>query len=421
MRSPFLRVYLGKQDGKEISSWVRSLKFEDSIGKDNKVTISVFQRHVMDLLDDKVIKEKGEVWFQFGFVEGAASEMHRAKIADVNVTYGATIDLEISAVDKGNIMKKSTSTKVWSGKTTKQIVTEIAHRYGMEVEMNFNGQVWKSLPQGNKNDLEFLQFLAKREEGGKYSVFVRGNTLYFVERGLSKTSTWTIIYKQDSELISFKPRWKEQAASGAPNSVTVAGNNVAGEEVNPKKDQSDTSLGEKRVIIDTSANVLGIVQDGVATAYTGHDANGEVTSVSPASAIKTTGKKIVTAVENAGEAKALGHHEQNKAALKVLTATLELNGNALIKPDQIITIGGVHPSHEGNWYVESITHSLDGNKYTCSLELNRNASKTGKTEAKKKNKTEGPEQPKNVTKKVIIDASTGKPLGLQSGDNVSKL
>lgn len=425
MRSPYVKVYLGRDGGKDISSWIEQLKFEDSVSKDNKVTFTIFQHGVNDLLDDQVIRDKGEVFFQFGYVEGAASELHRAKITDVNVTYGTTVRLEIEALDKGNVMKKSTATTVWKNVTTKQIAQKIADRYGMDLEMNFTGQTWKSLPQGGKDDLSFLQFLAKREEGGKYSVFIRGNTLYFAERGLKKDSAWTVIYGQDQDLISFKPRWKEKSASGGVNSVTVKSNDVAGEEVSPKKKQTDASLGEKRVIIDTDANVLGITQDQVSTAFTGaKDAFGEVTKVDPKSAVKTTGKAIVTAVENQTEAKNLGHHEQNKAALKVLTATLDIKGNPSIKPDQVITVGGVHKSHAGNWYVESITHTVDGGgggKFMSSVELNRNASKQGKTEAEKKNTTKGPEQQKKVVKKVIINADTGEPLGVQEGDQVSKL
>lgn len=422
MRSPFLRVYLGKDGGKDISEWIHSLRYEDGTGKDNQVTLNVHQAHVNEVLDEQVITQKGEIFFRFGYLEGTVSEVHRAKIMDVNVDYAATIVVEIVALDKGNLMKKGASAEVWTNVTTKQIAQKIAGRYGLELSMSFSGRKWESIPQGNRDDMEFLKYVVRREEGGKYGVFVRNNTLYVGERGTSKASSLTIVYRDNEDLISFKIRHKEKESNGAPNSVTVASNDLAGEEASPRSGQSDTTLGEARVIISEGAEVLGIQKDGVVSQFTGaFDSSGEVTKIDPKAVVKTVGRKVLGAVETPKEAKNLAHHMQNRAALKVMTATLEIHGNPLIVPDTVITMAGLHKIHEGNWYVVTVTHTVDAHQYLTTCELSRNATRKGEVKGEKKNKTTGPDRKQDSNRRIVIDASTGDPLGVNTGDSTTPL
>ena len=422
MKSPFVKAYLGKDGGKDISSWIRSLRYEDGVGKDNKVTMSIHQANVNDVLDDQVVLKKGEVFFRFGYLEGPMSELHRAKIMDVNVDYGPTITVEIIALDKGNAMKKGGSSEVWVNMTTKAIAKKIAARYGMELEMGFEGKKWGSLPQANRTDLEFLQYVVRREEGGKYGVFVRNNTLYVAERGLGKESSMTIVYSASNELMSFKVRYKEKESSGAVNSTTVSSNNLAGEEVSPRAQQSDVGLGDARVLISEAGEVLGVQKDDVVREFRGaFDSDGEVTKVDPRSVVKTTGRKIIAGVGDAVEARNLGHSVQNSSALKVMTATLEMDGNPLLVPDTVITMAGLHRVHDGNWYVETVSHTVDSQRYLTSTELNRNATKSGEVKAEKRNKTVGPDKKEEVVRKMVIDADTGDVLGVESGGKTSSL
>lgn len=63
--------------------------------------------------------------------------------------------------------------------------------------------------------------------------------------------------------------------------------------------------------------------------------------------------------------------KQNK--LKELTATLEVEGNSLLRADTIIYIQGVADIHEGQWYVTKVSHSISNSGYKTSLELKKNA------------------------------------------------
>lgn len=423
MKSPILRVYLGKDTGKDISSWVEDLDYEDTIEKDAKLTLKIFQDRVDDVLDDPVIKAKGDVYFQFGFMEGPMSEIHIAKIQNVDTTYSNAISVELVAFSKGNVMKKSTATTVWAGMTTKQIAAKIAMTYGLDLSMPFDGKKWDSLPQGNKSDMGLLKYIVNREKGGKYIVFVRNNTLYVAERGLGKTSALTLTYKgvADDEWLSCEMKWKESSPdSAAVGSADIAGNDVAGATATPDS-QTDTSTAQGRITIDVAdGSIFGRTSGDSSTPFGAVDNFGEIISAPAASTFKQVGKKVVTAVADTGEGSDMAHGLQNKAVLRVLTMTLTIEGQPLLKPDNIVTIAGVNRAHEGNWYVHSIHHKVGNGRYDSTIEGQRNASKVGGVGADKVNKTVGPNEKKDIVK-IIIDAIDGDVLGKSSDDHSSPL
>ncbi|MCU0362794.1 MAG: hypothetical protein MUE32_05500, partial [Bacteroidales bacterium] len=63
----------------------------------------------------------------------------------------------------------------------------------------------------------------------------------------------------------------------------------------------------------------------------------------------------------------------DKAKMKVLTATLETEGFALIGSGSIITIQNVGERHKGNWWVETVEHNISKNGYITTFSLLRNA------------------------------------------------
>lgn len=438
VKSPTLKVYLGHDGGKDISTWISRLDYEDTSTKDSKLTLSIYQERYNDLLDDAVIQKKGDIYFQFGFLEGPMSEMHRAKITDVNVEYGAVITITLVSMDRGNVMKKSSSNKVWKKKTTKEIATEIAGRYGLELDMPFNGKTWDSLPQGHKSDMDFLRNIVTREKDGKYRMFIRNNVLYVAERGTGKASVQTFTYKADQSMLSFKVSWKEASKDSAKTKKVKVGPD--GKPATPDK-QTDTSTDDRRVSISSegvasaldqfgeslsnSTNLLGIGSGSAST-------NTPPTTSTPGilDAFKSTvsplvdsilGKNVPTATKDTGEASDLGHSLQNKATHKVITGDLTIEGNPLLKPDQVITISGVHVSHAGNWYIQGLKHSVSKQEYITNVDLSRNAAKVGGVKADKANKTVGPDQKENTVKNYIIGGSSGTVLSVDSENHSSPL
>lgn len=407
MKAPLIRVYLDKEGTDEVSGWVTSFDFEDSTEKDNKLVLRIHQDRVNDMLDKPAIRDRGMVYFKWGYMEGPTSELQQGKISDVNVTYGNTIDLELVILDRGNAMKKGASKQVWKGLTTRQIATQLAERNGLTLEMPFEGKKWDDVPQAGKSDMKLLQYLVGREKGGKYITYVRNSTLYVVERGTAKPSSVTLTYKKDPELVSLRVRWVEKSAKGAVNAAEVSGNDTPAQTADARAGQTDTTLDKYRVLINAAGEAVATTAGGFARSMT--DPYGEVNKSDPKQRTRPVGTKTAQPTKDVEEAKAMAHKRNNRAAIRVLQVTLEMWGNPLILPDQVITLAGVHTSHEGNWYVHSVRHSIRaGERYMSTLELGRNAARrndgNNSTEATKKNNTVGPNEVSTNVSNLVIDA-----------------
>ena len=75
-----------------------------------------------------------------------------------------------------------------------------------------------------------------------------------------------------------------------------------------------------------------------------------------------------------------------KATLKVLAGTLTVEGNPMLKPNEIVTIENVAKRHSGNWLTEKVTHDISaGGTYTCTVDVVKNG--TQKETSSKKQTT----------------------------------
>lgn len=425
MKSPIVRVYMDKEGTRDISSWVASFQYEDATDKDNQLTLRIHQDRADAVLDDPTVVAKGMVYFQWGYMEGPISPTHVGRITDVNVDYTETITVTLQILDLGHAMKKGLSTEVWQGVTTRQIAARIAERHGLTLDMEFEGRMWSSLAQGNRSDMQLLQYIVSREKGGKYIHYVRGGVLSIVERGTGKQSRRTYTYRKDNEVISIRVKWEEKTADPATNSSQVAGNTTPGQEADPKKGQTDVSTGENVVtvgeggvegfrspFIDATFPTLGDVREAVS----------ELMGQDPKN--KKVGKKSVAPTGSVDEAKSLAHGKQNKAKIRVVKATMEVHGEPELAPDQVITLAGLHRSHEGNWYIHSVRHNIQGRgRYTTTLELGRNAGPRPKgtewntgdaVKADKANVAPGPFDKFGGVPRRVVDEN-GKPIPYTPG------
>lgn len=106
---------------------------------------------------------------------------------------------------------------------------------------------------------------------------------------------------------------------------------------------------------------------------------------------------------DAKNADALSNFSADIKTRKVLTGMLVLEGNPNLVEGSIITIQNVMAIHEGNWFVESVVHTLgDGKEYISELKLYRNASEVPTTtvynqvDPSKVNKAAGKNKPESL-------------------------
>jgi len=402
IKSPYYKVYIGDRD---ITRYVESITYEDATEEDNIITLKIDQDYALQLADDPDFVTGKIVAFQFGFMGGAVSQLHKSKVTDIKHTYRERVMMTMKCLDLGTTVKKTTSQKIWENKTSSQIAEAIASKYGFDKEIKTTSKVWENLPQGNKSDLEFLKYIAAREGQGNLVVFIRNNTLYFVERGLKEDSKVTFTYGYgDGEMVSFEPTQKESTKKAVSNQTAIT-------KVDEKTGKVTTTVVDNTTEEDTGSTEL----------YKFDADNGD--NLGEISEDNTTvGKQNSEPVENEEEAKSLANSTKKNAALEGMTAKLKLDGQPLLVPNSVITIKNVAKRHLGNWLITKVTHSIQSGAYITTCDLKRNASKSKtKNKSKDANTTEGGDKIKDEVKLPVntYDADTGKSVEVISENNTT--
>lgn len=356
MKAPYYKLWIDNDDTRDITEFVESFVYEDTMDEDNLLNITLSSKFSLQLADDSDFITGQIIAFKFGYIGGEVSQVHRARITDISRKYRERVTMTVKCLDLGTKVKKvSNGGKIWSDKTSSEIAKEIADKFSLELEADTTSKKWESLPQGNMDDLEFLRYLASREESGAYEVYIRNTTLYFVKRGIGRDSLLTVTYGDgDSGIISFEPSIKESGQKPESSKSTVAmvdslkakANNVV---VDANSEDKTGTLGTiKRTYDENAVEIKG---------------EGEV------------GKTIVSPVQDDVEAKAIANTAKKKATLKSQVAKLVMEGTPRLTPNNVITIKNVAKSDAGNWLINKVSHSISPSGYTCSMDLTKNGNK----------------------------------------------
>lgn len=378
MKSPVLNLDLA---GNNISGFVESFKYEDTMDKDNVLSFSIKEELVLLFLNDSTLQEGAELIFNFGYVSGALSETHKAIISDIETSYNdGGITATIKAIDKGHFVKKTSSPKIWKAYKTSDIAKEIASKYSLGTSIEDTSKEYPNLPQGNLSDFEFLQELADKENN--YVFFVRNNVLHFEERGLEKPSVLTFTFGA-SNVILFRPSSKLSKTSGV-------GDNT---ELSTFDSNAKTS---EPVLVDDANEENATTTKGV---FINSD-KGELIG----------NKKIVKGTDDKEEATNVSNNIKKKDALQAQQATMTIEGIPTLVPNTVITIENVAVRHLGNWLVTSVGHTISNSGYRCNLKMTARGSRSGDTMGTSTNKTVGGSEV-NTSKQVPtrkINSDTGE-------------
>lgn len=381
MKAPFFRVFNGDVD---ITSLIDSFSYEDTIKEDSLLKITVIYSNIADYQAGGLNIATGDyLRFYYGYLRGEQSEAHKARVTDIEHSYASNLRLTIRCLDLGTTMKKTSQNKVWENVTSVQIAQTIAKKYGLEFEYDQTKKVWENLPQGNRSDFDFIRYLANREKDGNYTFFIRNETLYFVERGLGSDSILSLNFgSPNSGIISFRTKYKTSTQPAAANNVVTTS-------IDPLKKKAEESIVSVKDKDKTTGEYAFL-----------YNKNGEF--VGSKEGVK---EKLVTP-ETKEESKNIASSMKKQGTLKTLTATLTVEGNPLLVPNRILTIQNVLKEHAGNWYIESVNHSIKTSGYTTTLTLARNGYKAQtsvKNDPKDVNKSEGSTAVKDSKKIAVYD------------------
>lgn len=383
MKAPYFKIYI-KENQKDISDLVEMFKYEDSLEEDNLIQLDIKSDYAFETIDLDEFIVGTILEAKWGFAGGLKSSVQEAKITDIEVTYADRVKLKVSALDMGNSLKKESSLKIWKGKTIPQIVKEIASKYGLKSVVEASHTVLGDLPQGNKSDFAFLEDLASKGDDGDYIFYIRSDTLYFEKRGVEKKAKFLFSYGEES-LISFSPKLKESMDKNAgTSSIGVNPKTKKTEKTNDKN--NGKSLGTNMI---RRNNESEFVKKGTEKDFEKKGTEKKETEKGFIEGIVESDfvqgivesdfvKKLLPLpipTDESSEASSKQHQNtvnsvSKKNKLKTLIGTLKIEGNPVMKTNELVTISNVALRHTGNWLIEKVTHNIGSSEpYTCTCSL----------------------------------------------------
>tara|TARA_R110000850_G_scaffold169326_3_gene294500 strand:- start:1941 stop:3272 length:1332 start_codon:yes stop_codon:yes gene_type:complete len=435
IKTPFIQIKINPKQGEslDISYAVTKFMYEESINKDNIVELNIVSSYVTILSNLEQVQEGAELEYTFGYIGGGKSPTHRAIITDLDHSFDyKNINMTIRALDKGSVLKKTSSSQMYENVTSTDIAQLIATRHSMGINIDKTTKVWAKQPQGNLDDLTFLRKIASQEKSGNYIVFIKDNILNFVRRGLNTSSLITYTYGEGNNgILLFQPRFRESTATPDAMGSSSVGFDPLEKLFNIVEEKAESeneviTTGDYHLIYSADGEHVanGTDNESFSTegAKTETATNGKSFVDSGIESIVKTGKQFVSGAfgqdlkdKNAGNKKS--------KTTKILEATLNLVGNPLLKVNALLTMANVTKRYNGNWFIVSCRHTINGTSYLTETTLNRNGSKkpiVGKNTktADQANKTTGDNN--SVNDEVIIleyDANGNRTADITTANN----
>lgn len=392
-----VKVVYGANKSFDISDRVEMLKYTSSVKKDNVVEINISKEYARELADESRIITGNFLVFSWGIAGGKSSPVIRMKISDVEPKYAERVSLTIRGTDMGNTAKKTTSNNVQSISSASEFVDKIlmpfADMYSLTLVAD-KAEIEKYLDPntiGAQAHLPNYSWLKKIANKNGFMCFVENKKLVFKRRNLKKSAYRKFEYNNgNGDLISFLPKFRESTEESASGGVQVSSvDPLTGESKNAVSSSNQDSLGKKLNKYDSSATFAG-VEGGKKPVVSDTDYNEH--------------KKVIVAPESNSN-QALADKMNQDSMLAQHTASLTTFGDPTFFSDTIVTISNVDRRNSGNWYAETVAHTVSATgAYTCTTELVKNGSsepnKANAADASGSvNTSTGPE--KGVSKKTV--------------------
>lgn len=362
MKTPFYQIKIFSS-GRDITNKITSFKFSDSIEKDNTVVLSIDGAGNFDF-DDPDLRKGTYLMYQFGQYKGRISPKRIARISKIDYSYGTTRRATITATDLGIRLKKAPRNKVWTNKTTHQIITSIAEEHGLNIAVRNRvdgkdelSKEHEFMPQTNETDWDFMQRLIQLDGHGLFVGFAIDDNIVVKNRNLNgtphRTYTWNF---GNGVVLSFNPSTNDQKTDiDSTKAKTVGVDPMLGEVVETESDDDSVGLGKEKYAY--SANGVGELKKS------------EESKVPEEEMSRT----IPVSTDSVEESQSISNKRKEDALINNMEASLKIELDATLKPDKIITMGGVAKVHRGNWYATEINHSISGSVATTILKLKKNS------------------------------------------------
>lgn len=347
-------------EGEEvIRAKVTSLVFEDDEKKADvlKLTIDNFD---LSYWDDPWVKPGDLIKAKWGYPGNMSGQV---ECVVTKIKASGTI-LTIESNGKEYELNRVVRPRVWppSGMGVKRsdVVRAIAEEYGYgaNAEIHDTEVVLPRIIQAKLTDHQLLVEMAKREG---WVFYIDANGFYFGPRKLGQTPLKTLTYYTDGTgtILSFPSVDGDLFAR--PGAVTAHGRDP-----DTKKDFKVTANNDTTKGRSTVASTVEVVEP--VNRKTGETSYG----TKPAGAVATA-TTVATTAKNEADAKRHVAGIYQQAQLGAVKLTVPVVGDPLLRAKSIVELSGIGKQLVGKYYLTAVTHTLNGNGYTCSLKARREA------------------------------------------------
>lgn len=367
-RVPYFQVAV---EGRDITPWVSGVTAVEDDRQADSISITVPDPRM--LYGDSLI-EGSEAEIDMGYAgSGQHALMLRAVITKVEQSYpeGGVPTLTLKGEDKSILMGLEERKRVWRDRKVTDIVRAVAKPYQFQVTAQLSPDKVPIRPivQDGKTDLAFLQELAGDHHGKCFVELDRDGkeVLYFIpERRvvtLNRPDELVLAYRKGpaSNLLSFSPSFD---SSYIDRQKEIADIDRQGRKVKTQ-DKPPASV----VVWDLDEELLAAANRRDRGLIEQLHRGGSARK-------RDLGRKLAAKRATVGRAAAdsddLEATNDTLESLRLgMTASGTAVGNIWLRAKSAVHVTGVHARFRGRWYVNNVTHKIEGGAYTTDFKCVR--------------------------------------------------
>lgn len=389
---------------------IETMKVTDDDEGDNEIELTLVDSDY-SIADSLLFKVGQLMSMKWGFVNGTMSDdRSNYVIMKPSTAYDSDgVTSTFTALTKSATMAAKHPQKTYGATSVKSIISEIANRNGLTLQITGGDERLSGFAHGNWSDRQVIRILADRFG---YQASFSSETINFAPRDYGATPAIELIYRRGEDSTIISAELNVDSAKSLGDSLTTAVSvDPAKKEVVSVNSGADTkALAISAEDGHSWASQTSVLNNAVASHTTGVSVLNPLVSALPDN-VQEDIKRVFSSPDVVNlQSLATGEKlvkQKKKGELSIVTI-----GFPKAKARMIVRVVGLAKRDSGNWYVVSVTHTItkDGG-YVCQWELARHGNNSKGTEKNTEplNNLKPPSSQGNTTKQVVaIAAETGK-------------
>ena len=341
------RIIIDGEDNNDLSEQINSLLVEESTAglyrceatfsnwgsRSSGADFLFFNRDTLDFGKSFAVRA-GAGDFEAEIFSG------RIMALEAHYPVNTSAEIVVLAEDQLQDMRMTRRTRTFEQYNDQDVIEEIATHYNLQTEIDIDGPTYPALAQLNQSDLAFIRERARAVDA---EVWLEGETLHVQARSRREAGNVTLTYREDLLELSILADLAQQRSQ-----VTVSGWDVAA----------------KEAIISQST------ESAIQPELNGYTSGAGILSMPPFGPRK---EHIVHhAPFTSEEARYLAEAHYRCTARRFVTGRGICSGNGCIRVGGRLSLCGVGPLFEGEYYVTAVRHTFDGsNSYRTQFSIER--------------------------------------------------